>query len=157
MTMTSIRTISAVAAMLGLAVTLTIAETHYFNQVQEGDWNDPQNWSPWGVPGEGDTAVIVGDRICHIVGHEQALVIDVQDEATLTIDDGHSLRLGDPDPDPNDPLVESTISGQLCFRGEITSALFIEESGVILATDQDGGLITTHYGNERSSGRIGGT
>ena len=156
--MRSIRTILALGAIFAFATVSVAGDTYYFNQVQEGDWHVATNWWPNVTPGVGDTAIIVGDRICHIAtAHEQALIIDVQDPATLTIDDGLTLRLGDPNPDPNDPLVQSTISGQLCFTGESSSALCIEDSGVILATDQDGGLITTHYDDEASSGQIRGT
>lgn len=39
------------------------AELKHFTGIQSGDWNASQNWSPAGVPGPHDTAVITGHHV----------------------------------------------------------------------------------------------
>jgi hypothetical protein len=85
--MNTVRTIAAVSAALLLGSVAAARPTNYTSAVatNPGDWSDPNNWSPAGVPAAGDTVTISNGDV--------VVVTDYQEITTVTIDSGCRLDI----------------------------------------------------------------
>ena len=155
--MKSIRAILALGAILGFASASAIGETYYFDQVPEGDWNDPENWRPdGGPPGADDTAIIVDGHTCLVEeAHQEAHEVEVEEGATLGIV-SKDLTIGE----GPETIHHLTVDGTLYFKTTIgpgaptprllspDNHLYIHGSGVVTARRADG------YGPGRIEGLV---
>ncbi len=80
-----------------LTVTLLMASVgvfaETFTSVADGDWNDPQTWSPVGVPNITNSSVWPGDNV--IIDHTVNFAgnLTSSKESSVTINDGGSLSI----------------------------------------------------------------
>jgi len=103
-TLTRILTLSAILALAGVPVQ---GGTYTFN-VDEGVWDDADNWIPGdGPPEDGDTAIIPINKTCRVEDDDQAAKI-IQVYGTLGLV-GHDLEL-------HHSTWTSTIDGILYFK-----------------------------------------
>ena len=152
--MRSIRTILALTAIFGFAAGSATADETYYFDVADGNWNVPGNWYPTtgGPPGPGDTAIIQGDRHCHVTTYsEECKVLKVLDGATLSLEAPCLLRLGDAN-----VATTSIIGGTVRFMDDTDVGdawLTIHQGGVTLASANGGGKLTASEEDECGPGQ----
>jgi hypothetical protein len=134
MTMRSIRTILALAAICGFAAGSTSAQedTFYFD-VAEGDWETPTNWDPQGTPTTGDTAIIQDGQHCHVqTASQDCKIFKVLGGGLLTIEAPYYLRVGS-----HTEHTSSVVGGDVHFLKQTDGypMLVIREGGVTLTGD----------------------
>jgi len=158
MTMRSIRTLLALAAIFGFAAGSTMADDEYSFDVADGNWNVPGNWYPTnGPPGAGDTAIIQGDRHCHVTTYSvECKILQVVSGGILSLEAPCMLRLGDPYVE----TISSIGGGQLRFLNDTVDAyplLTIDQGGVELRAANGGGTLTASEADDcgPGQGRIG--
>ncbi|MCG3129069.1 MAG: hypothetical protein CHACPFDD_03978 [Phycisphaerae bacterium] len=79
-------------ACAALTAPVAIAGTFTFDGSEGEDWHDPDNWTPPGTPGAGDTAVIPNGLTCKVKSANAVAEI-IQVAGTLGLE-GYKLTLG---------------------------------------------------------------
>ncbi|MCG3129921.1 MAG: hypothetical protein FLDDKLPJ_00659 [Phycisphaerae bacterium] len=126
-------------AVVGLAFAESpaMAFTDFTFTATDGDWSDPNNWSPNGTPGSSDTATIPSGKTCRISNANQAIKI-LNVEGTLYLENGKLLDWGQ-----NATSTSSDLDGTIYFKEGayvyIHGTVTLTGSGLIDSSKSHGG------------------